>query len=262
MSNGDWSYRDYKTGDTSQTQYAVLGMWMASKRHIDVPRNSTERVDSWLMRVQAPNGSWGYQGKDPGSYEQVTQDTESHSLAAAGLGSSYACAELLGIISSPDENQHSRDIPPAVREVAEERKTTTDRDTTTIPAAVLRNSLASGDDWFKSLRTLQAREYQHYFLYAMERYMSFRAAVKGLKENEPAWYDWGVDHLSKTQAVDGSWKSCEAGPVIDTSFAVLFLLRGAACRKGGDRQGRERPFAPDEAHDEDGFGGARKGGEN
>lgn len=225
MGNGGWSYSDHKTGDTSQTQYAVLGMWMAGRQNIDVPQDAIERVCSWLMRVQAPNGSWGYQGKDPGSYQRVAQDKESHSLAAAGLGSTYVCAELLGFISPPEDKDQSGDVPKALREVGEEDAKKTGPITDKIPAQVLRQTLASGDRWFDSLRSLQASEYQHYFMYALERYMSFREIAQGSKNKEPAWYNWGVEYLGRTQANDGSWKSCEAGPIIDSSFAVLFLLR-------------------------------------
>ncbi|MDP6468327.1 MAG: prenyltransferase/squalene oxidase repeat-containing protein [Pirellulaceae bacterium] len=225
MSNGGWSYSDHKTGDTSQTQYAVLGMWMAGRQNINVPLDAIERACSWLMRVQAPNGSWGYQGKDPGSYQRVKQDKETHSLTAAGLGSSYVCAELLGFISPPGEKKQSSGVPAALRQVGEDAKKKSGPITEKVPSAVLRQTLTSGDRWFDSLRSLQASEYQHYFMYAMERYMSFREIAEGSKNKEPDWYNWGVDYLGKTQAKNGSWKSCEAGPVIDSSFAVLFLLR-------------------------------------
>ncbi len=225
MSNGAWSYSDHKTGDTSQTQYAVLGMWMAGRQNIAVPQTSIERVCSWLMRVQAPNGSWGYQGKDPGSYQRVKQDKETHSLAAAGLGSTYVCAELLGFISPPKEKKSDNGIPAALKQVGDDAEKKTGPITNKIPAQVLRQTLSSGDRWFDSLRTLQATEYQHYFMYALERYMSFREIAQGESKKDPDWYNWGVEYLGKTQAQNGSWKSCEAGPVIDSSFAVLFLLR-------------------------------------
>ena len=227
MSNGGWSYSDHRTGDTSQTQYAVLGMWMARRQNIQVPLDAVERACMWLMRVQAPNGSWGYQGKDPGNYQRVTQDKATHSLTAAGLGSTYVCAELLGFVTPNPKNpkKQSGGVPAALRLVGEEAKKKGGPITAKVPGDVLRQTLNSGDRWFDSLRTLQASEYQHYFMYALERYMSFREIAQGSTNKEPAWYNWGVDFLGKTQAKDGSWKSCEAGPVIDTSFAVLFLLR-------------------------------------
>jgi len=222
MQNGGWSYSDHKTGDTSQTQYAVLGMWMAGRQNIEVPQDAVDRVCEWLMRVQAPNGSWGYQGKDPGNYNRVKQDRETHSLAAAGLGSAYVCAELMGFITPPEKKQKSSTgLPAALRPVQDETKA---KAGTKVNKAKLAETLRNGDGWFDRIGDrLVAPEYQHYFMYALERYMSFREIASGSKDSY--WYDWGVDYLAETQADDGSWKSCEAGPVIDSSFAVLFLLR-------------------------------------
>jgi hypothetical protein len=219
--NGGWGYADHATGDTSQTQYAVLGLWMAKRANIEVDSEVVEGVCSWLMRTQARNGSWGYQGRDPGNFERIKQGKETLSLAAAGLGSTYVCADMLGLSERDDP---SVKLPPAIRLVlSEEDKARLKR--TSVSAPVLNRATQDGNGWFDRNFNIQAREYQHYYMYALERYKSFQERAENVTEEEPSWYNVGVEYLQETQAVDGSWRSCEAGPVLDSSFAVLFLLR-------------------------------------
>lgn len=226
QSSGGWSYSDHKTGDTSQTQYGALGYWMAHRQGINVPIDKTERLCNWLIRTQTPKGNWGYQGKDPGNYNRVAQTEETMACAAAGLGSAYVCAELLGFVQPVDENKDPS-IPAALRQVGEE-KAKKGPITDKVDAGMLMRCLNDGDRFFATNPKMMIDDqYQHYYMYALERYMSFRELARHIKDPEPKWYDAGVDILRKSQAADGSWKSCEAGPVIDTSFAVLFLLRSA-----------------------------------
>jgi hypothetical protein len=219
---GGWSYSGHKTGDTSQTQYGALGIWMAHQQRIVLPIESQERLCNWLIRTQTPKGNWGYQGKDPGNYQRVAQTEETMACAAAGLGSAYVCAELLGFGQAPD-NKQQRDVPVALREVGKRiKRPITDK----VSARMLMRCLDDGDRFFATHPNMMIdTQYQHYYMYALERCMSFREKVRGISDAELTWYNSGVDLLRKTQAADGSWKSCEAGPVIDTSFAVLFLLR-------------------------------------
>jgi hypothetical protein len=51
--------------------------------------------------------------------------------------------------------------------------------------------------------------------------------VKGKQEASPAWYNQAVEILAKNQSTDGSWRDNEsmAGNVVNTAFAVLFLVR-------------------------------------
>jgi hypothetical protein len=93
------------TGDTSMTQYAVLGLWAAKQHGIAVPQEVSEKVCNWLIRTQDPSGGWGYQGTDPNSYQRVKQTQIRPSLAAAGLGSAYICAHTLGLAAEAEDRR-------------------------------------------------------------------------------------------------------------------------------------------------------------
>lgn len=237
---GGWSYADHKTGDTSQTQYGALALWMAHRQGIDVPQERVERLCNWLMRTQAPQGNWGYQGNDPGNFNRVAQSELRMSLAAAGMGSVYVCAELLGFVDQAEERDPN--VPVALQEAGAEKRTgpITDK----VAPAMLMRCINDGDGYFARIPNLAlaATEWQHYYLYGLERYMAFRELARKTKEREPAWYNHGVEYLARNQGTDGGWKASAAGGVIDSCFAVLFLMRGAqqSIRKIVEMSGRLR----------------------
>ena len=68
-----------------------------------------------------------------------------------------------------------------------------------------------------------------YYLYAYERYASFRELAEGKSQPEPRWYTDGANFLIGAQHADGSWamKDSLGGKTSDTAFATLFLLRSS-----------------------------------
>jgi hypothetical protein len=73
---------------------------------------------------------------------------------------------------------------------------------------------------------LESEGHTHYYLYALERYQSFREAAEKRSNPNPQWYDQMVAYLKKTQSSEGSWSSGD-GNEVGTSFAVLALSRSA-----------------------------------
>lgn len=228
--HGGWGYNHSQTGDTSQTQYGVLALWSAYYAQQQVPVEHADRVCNWLIRTQDPDGGWGYQGKDPGAYNRINQDSRTLSLSAAGLGSLYVSAHLLGFVKpKPEGAEEENPGLPALQKKkgpAAERKGPISE---SVDRALLEKALADGNAWFAKNFSIRGERWSHYYLYALERYCSFRDEVEGRTEKEPAWYNQGVDFLHSTQAPDGSWQGGDGicGKQVDTAFGVLFLLRGA-----------------------------------
>ncbi|MFN0020941.1 MAG: hypothetical protein ACKVP0_21995 [Pirellulaceae bacterium] len=228
MGNGAWSYENFQNGDVSQTQYGVLGMWMA-KNHakVDIPVDRMEAACGWLMRTQDVGGGWPYQPVDPGTFNRIQQDAGFNGItrcrSAAAAGSLYIMADMLQI--TPREGEPNVAKAKALQdiEVPGRKKEIRGPLTRTLKPGDIKSSLALAD---RNLGTGYTTEQQwnHYYMYALERYHSFREIAGGGKENK--WYDQGYDHLSKTQKGDGGWESSEF-PHISTCFAVLFLLRSA-----------------------------------
>lgn len=222
--HGGWGYPNLKTGDTSMTQYGVLSAWMALRCGFHVSDQSVNKVALWLIRTQDPSGGFGYQGKI-GEGNKLTKQTDvKQSLTAAGLGSVYACIDMFGM--NKKVKRRNKDLPGALKEVKSKKKKKSDTPTlrSNIASDMIYGTSGRGNQWFAQNFKVDAGQYNHYYLYAFERYMSFREHCEGNAEKDPQWYSDIAEHLLSTQQDDGSWKG-QCGVVPDTSFSVLFLLR-------------------------------------
>ncbi len=228
--HGGWGYPYQQTGDTSQTQYAVLGMWAAKSVGLNPSRESVDKVANWLLRTQDPSGTWGYQGADPGTFTRVPQSKTSHSMGAAGLGSVYVAADFLGLSRQKTvrDKKVVGKLPPALIPVVEDRGGARIKDSM-VEIGRVRQSMSDGNTWFQNNFTIYQDAYPYYYLYGMERYQSFRELVEDTYDAEPRWYNEGVELLAERQDRNGSFKrggstaSCDAP--VGTAFATLFLLR-------------------------------------
>jgi len=224
--HGGFGYPSTSAGDTSQTQYCILALWTAQKNGATINQGMVERTCNWLLRTQDPTGAWGYQGVDPGGGNRVNQNGVSQSLAPAGLGSLYICADMLGFVPSAEAAQSG--YPPAVKLIPKPGKAKERiAKSTAVSQDQVRRAMTEGNRWFsQNLRIKQVESWHFYFMYAFERYMSFREAAEGREEKEPAWYNQGVELLQTLQNGDGSFgRTHTAGPHVDTAFALLFLTR-------------------------------------
>lgn len=227
---GGWGYPkpsgDWKTGDTSMTQYAILFAWTAqASGAAEVSTTAIRKATNWLLRTQDPSGAWGYQGRDPGSFKRVNQEEVRHSLAAAGIGSLYICSGMLGFTSDEvDALSAGSDLPPALKLISEPRVVQTPDDV--IDLQTLQLGIRDGDRWFSKNYVIRPAEYTLYYLYTLERYQSFRDAAEGRVKKGPGWYNDGVRLLKKTQERSGAWDLDGGnGKLVDTSFGILFLVR-------------------------------------
>ncbi|MCI0361768.1 MAG: hypothetical protein L0211_25055, partial [Planctomycetaceae bacterium] len=169
---------------------------------------------------------FGYHPQDPGNMTRVAQSDVRPSLVAAGLGSVYIAADLLGI-TDPKEDPKKSGIPPVLKEVEQKQGKTKrrDRKSMVVDEAAVRRAMADGNGWFAKNFTVKTESWMHYYLYGLERYMSFRELAEGHAEREPDWYNQVFDHLRRTQQASGSWPGESESEQISTSFAVLCLSR-------------------------------------
>lgn len=232
---GAWTYYPPSYDDTSQTQYGVLCCWAAHQAGMDVPARAVENAAQWLARVQNTDGGWIYSPTDPGPGGRRNQGESTHAMAAAGVGSVYICAHLLGFgadAKRASAKVEKSDLPPALQKIETEqqkKKRQLYLQPTNTNAQQLFGSAAGGNAWFAKNLTYDIKNWTHYYMYAVERYKSFQEIIEGKVVPNPDWYNAGVAYLQKTQADDGSWASNTSGSsrVIDTAFAVLFLTRSS-----------------------------------
>ena len=235
---GGWGYPSFPTGDTSMTQYAALGLWSAEGLGLETPPEIWEKLTNWLIRTQAADGAFGYQGKDPGGYSPIQQDRTTLSMCTAGAGSLYVCADHYGMLDT--ETEVDDGTPSQLKRIKKPRLAES-KSFGTVDPARLKGAIAKSDQLLAAFQPEPKdpfHAYPYYYIYAAERYRSFRDLAEGqmAKPNyEPEWYTVGARHLISKQDADGSWIGSvgEVGIVPDTCFATLFLLR--SMKKSIDR---------------------------
>jgi len=221
--HGGWGYAERDTGDTSMTQYGVLSSYVAKKAGFRVPDESIDAVAGWLLKTQDPNGGFGYQGII-GAGGLVAQDGVRQSMTAAGSGSLYVCADMFGMIDKKEEKDEK--LPSALKEIkAKEKEPAKERVRSRIDVRLVREAEDRSKKWMEANNKVDdSQQWVHYYLYALERCMAFREFFDHKPEKEPEWYNDGAAFLMKSQGQNGSWNG-QCGPVADTAFSVLFLMR-------------------------------------
>jgi len=215
--HGGWGYPDpAKTGDTSMTQNAILGLWEAEKAGVPISYPMVDRALVWLLKTQDPSGGFGYQGTVSDDFTPVRQSMVRPSMSGAGLGSLYLCADLLRI-GKPKKDDG---LPPGMRKVEAKRSVPKSR----VTPQLVQQALSRGKAWMAQNFVIEQPQHHLYNLYTVERYHTFREEAEGNVEKEPGWYNDGVRYLLKNQNDDGSWED-QCGPTPATAFGILFLIR-------------------------------------
>ncbi len=234
-SNGSWDYlgQDHG-GDTSISQYGMLGLWAAARAGIEIPQRTLDLGANWHLRTQTRNGGWGYQ--------PLGGDTEiKHSMTVAGIGT-IGIARLL--MSRNPQDLESLSEEPEVKTKKVEKafgvleKVTVKEEGEKPSVAVgpadanykpqssraeMDWAMKRGLGWIGSNYTVDkdCKGWHLYYLYGLERAASLANAEKVGGHD---WYTDGYRVLLKAQGNDGGWKDI-GGAISSTSFAVLFLSR-------------------------------------
>src|SRR6185436_20603773 len=70
---------------------------------------------------------------------------------------------------------------------------------------VVRQALNDGNAWLQTHYGVESEGHTHYYLYALERYHSFRESFEKTVESNPRWYGDVVSYLKRTQNEVGFW---------------------------------------------------------
>ena len=222
--DGYWNYLGGdKGGDTSVTQYGVLGLWAAKRRGIDVPLESFERAARWLMAHQKSNGTW--------QYRPLVQRAPDLSMTIAGTSTVLVAQRYLypgqsgrRTTKTPARKQgvvQRVDIDTPVSKAKSRKKKAGGDYKPEIPFARYSAASRAGLKWCAGNFRF-AGEWTFYTLYGMER-MAALARLRTIGGHD--WYAEGSDWLLKNQGKDGSWSARREGVLPGTSFAILFLGR-------------------------------------
>jgi len=194
--------------DNSNTQFAILALWVARRRSI--PVDHPLLLAEWRFRTtQCKDGGWGY-GRD-GSFEQV---------GAPGM----TCTGLLALaIAQGLQRERSAQLRSG-GSVDGADNTPNPR---TLESLHADPAVAAATRFLANRMANATPAPQHtYFLWSLER----MAVVYGFNDIQGKdWYGYGSHYILKQQKQDGSWEA-DNGPVADTCFALMFLTRANIVR--------------------------------
>jgi hypothetical protein len=213
---GHWRYPENGT-DLSNTQYALLGLWAASRCGLKIPSKVWMDSLNWLTGYQERSGravrllvnevrgkyrvAWTEKARARG-FRYVPEHPVTGSMTTAGM----ACVAIC-----QDELWTSRRFTPEMRRVSRRS---------------IRDALAWMQDNFDVTRNPgePTGGWHFYYLYGMER-AGILARARFMGKHD--WYKVGADFLLEQQRSDGSW-AAGGDPQVDSAFAILFLKRSTS----------------------------------
>jgi hypothetical protein len=197
------SLKGQRGGDNSNTQFAIMAVWVARKHGLPVDR-TLAMIEARFRSSQNADGSWGYT-------ENSSERPDSMTCAGLlGLGVGQ------GIVRAPD----ARGDAPKDAQIEKGLK-------------FLSRSIGKdggggrGGPRMGTGRILGVQSLGDlYYLWSLERVaVAYDLQTIGGK----AWYPWGANVLVEHQQPDGNWVDNFPG-TIDTCFALLFLKRANVAR--------------------------------
>ncbi len=198
-------------GDNSNTQFAVMGLWAASRAGVQVDE-PLELVAKRFRGSQASSGGWDYQSTGKGdSNAMTTAGVYALTVHAAATSRKAAAADSASSSASKSKGK-----------AADSSKTSD----TPVPTTA-KSALANDAIFQKGLTRVEQFAEQigpgasSYFLWSVER---LGVTLQMQTFGKVDWYSKGVKALLETQKSNGSWELGWKGPA-DTSFAMLFLRK-------------------------------------
>ncbi len=184
-------------GCNSNTQFGVLGLWVASRYGVPVD-DAMKEVGSRFVNWQGEDGGWPYT-KEEGK--------------SAVSGPAMSCAGLfcLTVARASKIRAQQRDNKSPVR--------TGEKDTL-LSDPVFAKGLTKVTEFAGTMNPGSAR----YFVWTVER-VGVLLGIEKL-DDKVDWFKLGADALIKSQKADGSWPSDKAeNSLADACFASLFLRK-------------------------------------
>lgn len=196
VKHGAWTYEctgkpGYGT-DHSNTQYGYLGVWAGCRASLEAAddKDFWKQAFTHYMLSQRPDGGWGY---DLAAVD-VGADHSTDTMTAGGLASMYVAFDQAYCDQFVKVGQNA-DVP----------------------------NITNGLKWMDQHLDLVQPRNAGYLLYGVERVgLASGRKYFGAKN----WYKLGATKAINEQKPDGSFAMGYYSPTIETSFALLFLIRG------------------------------------
>ncbi|GIX04851.1 MAG: hypothetical protein KatS3mg114_0720 [Planctomycetaceae bacterium] len=189
-------------GDNSCTQFAVLGLWVASRYGLPIDAAMVD-VAQRFIEGQLEDGGWSYQPPHMPNPSNESHVKTRNTMTCAGLF-------CLTVARAAKIRQQLREQGGAVRDRSSEKQTL-------LADPTYAKGFERVGQFARGISTGSSK----YFLWSVERL----GVLLGLEKiGNTDWFATGAEALVKTQRADGSWSEGKDA-LSDTSFAILFLRK-------------------------------------
>ncbi len=227
--NGSWHYpvspagEDF--GDTSITQFAVLGLWAIQRANVEVAPEVWDKAARWLIATQHTDGAFAYHPQERGDPRFFQPRL---SMTAAGASSLLIIQRMLygdQIVDTPEVVPASRkrfgvlEAFPAEQSPAAPKPAATNKN---VSSETLERQAKKAASWLAShFEPRPTFDFYTYELYGCERVGSLLSSDSFGSHN---WYQEGAASLLAHQLPTGTWPG-SSSPRAMTAFGILFLSR-------------------------------------
>jgi len=226
----DGGYTGSRDGDSSNSQFALLGLYEAERAGVKIPRVVWERAVGFWTRTQYDNGAWAYKRHvfQENTLAMTCAGVASLIIASGRYSRGRATIDENGIncCGGPNQDEIDRRIDKGLRWLGEHLQ---------IPPR-------------QGFPRRGRPKPTFYYLYALERVgrltgQRFFYDRSDGKKTPRDWYREGAEFLVDSRRLGGGWQGQhyqENHPEIATAFALLFLAKGrrpvvmAKLATGGD----------------------------
>lgn len=240
---GVWYYPTHtNVGDTSITQYGLLGLWAAARMGRQIPSDVWNRAGRWLLDNQKAEGGFVYHPHEVYSptFSMTSAGTSSLMIIRLMLYGQGRAADALPDKPGAKTAEESAAQPTATAVIPGRKRYNilepvvpqeqpkpaaaagggAPRISVTELDAAIRKGVGLLD------RTIAEGTYVPgtwtcYSMYSIERIGALRASPRLVDQD---WYNRGADILLRQQQPNGEWSDSN-GPTSSTSFALLFLTK-------------------------------------
>lgn len=219
-------------GDNSNTQFAILALWVCRRHGLPVER-SLSAVVRHFRETQVADGEWMYD--DKGIYGGPSATMTCAGLLAMSVARGLVSAKQNTTNEDPDKNgpaapEAGRGAAginarprPAGEGLTDEQRLKAGLLALSRTIGLALGQLPESPPEQGGVKIPASRGGRSFFLiWSVGR----TAVALGLNTiGDKDWYDWGADILLANQSADGKWEGSYAMGGVDTSFALLFLKR-------------------------------------
>ncbi|WP_010588291.1 HEAT repeat domain-containing protein [Schlesneria paludicola] len=229
LPNGAWYYpnpTEPDAGDTSITQYAVMGLWAAARAGVEIPVDAWERCAKWHIAKQRADGGFCYHPFEEHSAASFQHNQSIGTMTAAGASNLLIIRRML--FGDTDLDAELR--PPEVKrrfgvlEKFTEEKRIAPKAQVTIRVASIDKVVKESVQWTSLHLGDNGRDRASWLLYYMYSIERVAALMDVDKLGTHDWYEEGADDLLLKQAADGSWTD-GCGPTASTALGLMFLSK-------------------------------------